>query len=161
MNVEMRTYVVNLLDTCHERTKRIALLRYELEHPSRISPDELIGMMSLGHGDNAIRSKGPISNKTMYIALNYQERMERLNTDTADEIAAQLMELEQEQNKLRYYVSLLDTREADVIRLVYFEGRTWNEAAKELDVTTRTVHRVKERAITKLAEMYDFTGETF
>ncbi len=37
MNNDMRSYVINLLETYQERTRKIALLHYELEHPARTS----------------------------------------------------------------------------------------------------------------------------
>ena len=114
--------------------------------------------MSFGHGDGSVRSPGYISDKTMYIALNYHDRAERLNASTTDEIAAQLVELEQEQNRLKYYVSLLDAREKDVIQLTYFSQHSWSEVSKKLGVTSRTARRTREQAITKLARMYDFAG---
>lgn len=54
---------------------------------------------------------------TEYIALNYQERMDQINADTANEIAQCLLELEAEQDRLRYHVSLLENREAEVIAI--------------------------------------------
>lgn len=114
--------------------------------------------MSFGHGDGSLRSPGYISDKTMYIALNYQEQAEHLNASTKDEIAAQLVELEQEQSRLKYYVSLLEARETEVIRLIYFSQCSWSEVSKKLGVTSRAARRTRDQAITKLAQMYDFAG---
>ena len=114
--------------------------------------------MSLGHGDGMGGGKGHISNKTMYIALNYQERMERMNEESANEIAQRLLELETEQNRLRHYVSLLEKREAAVIRLSYFEEVNQDEAAESLGIVPRTMRRIKKEAIEKLVEMYIFIG---
>ena len=49
MNSDTRTYVVNLLENCQERQRKIALLHYELEHPAHISETEMIRTMALGH----------------------------------------------------------------------------------------------------------------
>ena len=65
MAVETRTYVISLLESYHNRTNQIALLHYELEHPANVSSEEMIGAMSLSHGDGASRSKGHVSNKTI------------------------------------------------------------------------------------------------
>lgn len=158
MRVELKLHIIQLLEAYREREQKIALLHYELEHPARVFPDEMLNSMAFGHGDGAGRSPGHISNKTMYIALNYQEQAEKLNTGNVDEIAAQLVELEREQSRLRYYASLLDVREEEVIRLAYFDGCSWSETAKKIGVVSRTVHRIKDRAIDRLAEMYDFAG---
>lgn len=126
MNVDMKEQVVKLLEGYTERERQIALLHYEMQHTASISPEEVIGSMSLGHSDDigGGSSRGHISNKTAYIALNYQERIDHLKTESLTEIAECLMELEAVQDRLRYYVTLLEKREAEVIRLFYFEGHT-------------------------------------
>ena len=77
MSAETRTYVIGLLESCRKRMNQIALLHYELEHPANVSPDEIIEAMSLHRSNGGSSGKGHISNKTLYIALNYQERTER------------------------------------------------------------------------------------
>lgn len=157
MNTDMKDRVTQLLETYAVREQQIALLHYEMQHSTRISPEEMINGMSLGHGDSVCGSgKGHISNKTMYIALNYQEKMDRMNTEASNEIAKRLLELEAEQDRLRYYVSLLGEREAQLLRRVYFEDCSWEVAAKELKVALRTVHKIKNRAIGHLADLYAY-----
>lgn len=156
MVAESRTYVVDLLESYHKRMNQIALLHYELEHPPNVSSDEIIGAMSLGHSDDTVHAKGNISNKTLYIALNYQERTDRMNSAAREDIVKHLVKLEREQEKLAYYISLLDENQAIVIRRFYFENHTWSEIAQELHVVTRTIHKIKNRALDCLAAMYTF-----
>jgi len=159
MNSNMKSHVINLLETYLKREQQIDLLHYEMRHTARVSPEEVIDGMSLGHSDIPGGSvKGHISNKTMYIALNYQERMERMNEESMNEIAQCLLELEAEQDRLRYYVSLLEKREAAVVRLSYFEGVSQDVAAESLGIVPRTMRRIKREAIEKLVEMYSFAG---
>lgn len=160
MDNEMRAQVVRLLESYHERAKQIALLHYELEHTPRISPEEMIGTMSLGHGDGTARGKGHISNKTLYIALNYQEQMDKLNSEVKTNLVDRLMALEHEQDRLSYYISLLDKRQRDVIRWFYFEAHSLEEIAGEINVALRTVCKIKSRAIDRLTEMYRVCGDS-
>ena len=160
MNVETKEYVFGLLENYSKREQQISLLHYEIKHSTHVSPEEVIEGMALGHGDSMGGSgKGRISNKTMYIALNYQEQMDRMNAEAANEIARHLLELEGEQDRLRYYVSLLEKREAKVIRMAYFEGIDQDSIAKSLGVVPRTMRRIKKEALEKLAEMYTFTED--
>ena len=69
------------------------------------------------------------------------------------------MDLEREQERLKYYVSLLEERQEKVIKLFYFEGYSQEECAKKLEIATRTVRRIKDDAIGELTEMYSFTVE--
>lgn len=82
MNVNTKTYVVGLLESYQKRSKQIDLLHYELSHPARVSTNEMIGALALAHGDGTGRSGGHASDKTLYIALNYQNRVDGLNRDT-------------------------------------------------------------------------------
>lgn len=156
MSVETKARVLGLLESFTKREKEIALLRYEIEHTAKISPEEMIDAMSFTHGDDDVKSRGHISDKTLYIALNYQERLDRINRNSTEEIAEQLVRLENEQNRLLYYVSLLKKRQSEVIKLFYFMNKVPEEIANELAITSRTVRRIRGQAIDKLVEMYSY-----
>ena len=79
-----------------------------------------------------------------------------MNYESRDEIVKRLTELEYEQERLAFYIALLNAKQALVIRRFYFEGRTWGEIAKELHIVTRTVHKIKNQALDRLAAMYEF-----
>lgn len=155
-NAETKTYVVGLLESYQKRSKQIELLHYELSHPSDISENEMIGALALAHGEGG-GSGGHISNKTLYIAMNYQQRTKKANQGTRAEIVDQLVELENQQERLNYYVSLLKARHTELLKLLYFEGYSQEECAKKLKVATRTVRRIRDDAIDELVEMYSFT----
>lgn len=159
MDYDMKHHVVNLLEGSQARKRQIALLHYELEYSAHTTEDEMISAMTLGHGDGSGGVlDGRISDKTFYIALNYQSRASKLNSDTKKEIVLQLVELEGVQERLEYYTSLLEKRQALVIRLAYFEGLPWDQVAEQVGATVRTVHKIKSQALNQLAEMYQFTG---
>ena len=160
MNTDMKKQIMKLLETYPVRERQIALLHYEMQHSARVSPEEVSDSMALGHGNGMGGSgKGHISNKTMYIALNYQEQMEHMNAEAADEIAQRLLELEEKQDRLRYYVSLLKPRQAEVIRRTFFKPESQEETAKALKISVRTVQTVKGQAIEAIVELYRFTEE--
>ena len=154
MDSNMRSHIVHLLETYRDRAKQIVLLHYELEHAPSVSADDVIGAMSFGHSDGTTRSKGHISNKTLYIALNYQEQTDKLNSESKTDLINRLVVLEHEQDRLVYYVSLLDKRQAGVVRRFYFDTCSLEEIAAEIGVSLRTVCKIKSRAIDSLADMY-------
>lgn len=157
MTADTKTYVVGLLESYQKRSKQIELLHYELSHPARVSESEMIGALALAHGNGeGSRPGGHASDKTLYIALNYQARTDHMNDNTAEEVVGQLVTLEREQERLKYYVSLLRTRHAELLKLLYFEGNSQEECAKKLKIATRTVRRIKDEALDELAEMYSF-----
>ena len=82
-----------------------------------------------------------------------------MNADTKEEIVVQLVELEEDQKRLEYYISLLHEREASVLRMIYLNGLPLEEIASQIGVVLRTVRKIRERAIDELVKMYDFTGK--
>ena len=158
MNNDMRSYVINLLKTYQERKRKIALLHYELEHPARTSEAEMISAMALGHGaGGSSHTEGHISDKTLYIALNYQSKVDKLNADTKEEIVVHLVELEQK--RLDYYISLLESSQAEVIHLSYFERLSQEKVAESLDLSIRTVQTLKAKALKTLTGMYQYVAK--
>lgn len=157
MNAEMKNYVIKLLETYHDRERKIAVLRYDLEHPSEVGVTEQIEAMNYGSGEGVGHSKGHVSNKTLYIALNYEEQAKQLNAESAKEIADELFILERRQKKLLYYISLLEKRQAEVVRMVYMEGVSTKKAAEQHGLTVRTIERIREDAVDNLAEMYAYS----
>lgn len=157
MNAEMKNYVIKQLETYHDRERKIAVLRYDLEHPSEVGVTEQIEAMNYGSGEGVGHSKGHISNKTLYIALNYEEQAKQLNAESAKEIADELFILERRQKKLLYYISLLEKRQAEVVRMVYMEGVSTKKAAEQHGLTVRTIERIRKDAVDNLAEMYAYS----
>lgn len=157
MSAESRSKVISLLESFHEREQKISLLKYELINFPRASPGEVIDGMGLGHSCELSPHSGYISNKTLFIALNYQDRAEQINGEALKDILEELGEVENIQNRLTYYVSILAPQQKKVIQRFYFEDRGWEEIAKEVKVALRTVHKIKNKALDKLAEFYDFS----
>lgn len=158
MREAIKNMVLDLLNNYQENQRRIALLRYEMEHPAHVTAEEMIDALSFGHTNALGVSSGHISNKTLYIALNYQEKTERANAGILDEIAVRLNELERQQERLNRYISLMDNEEAEIIRLTYFERLASEEIAEKLHIHPRTVYKRRVKAIDNLCEMYAFAA---
>ena len=159
MNDTMKKYVRSLLERYPETIRKIALLRYEMEHPASITPEEMIDAMAFSRGEGG-GTVGRISNKTLYIAMNYQSMAARLNGENMDEIARRLLPLEREVERLTHYVALLPRRDSYIIRRHYFEDASWEEIAGELDIAVRTAQVTLKASIARLAEMYQFVAES-
>ncbi len=154
MGKVMNNHAIELLESWPARKQKIDILRFELEHFTGIRKDEALEAMALAHGDGSGRSGGHISDKTLYIALNYQSRTDTMNTDAKENIVVELVELEQAQQRLDYYLSLLDTREAEVLRLTYLNKLSQEKIAKNMDMSVRTVQTLKSKALKSLSRMY-------
>ena len=96
--------------------------------------------------------------KTMRIAMEYQDRQNYLNHETMREIVEEMTEVEAALQKLEFYVSQLEPKQAEVIRAHYFEGITWAELQKRMHVTSRALLKRRDAAIEELASMYLYLG---
>lgn len=152
-------YVLTLLQSYRATKRKIEQLRYELEHPTRVTPDEMIEAMNFAKGDGEGRPSGSVSNKTLYIAMNFQSAADEVNTALTHDLVSRLVPLEQEINRLEHYVALLEPRQAEVIRLAYFEGHTWHQISDKTQITTRTLYKIRNQAVEELAEMYALTAD--
>ena len=152
-----RESIVRLLENYPTMQRQIALLRYEMEHPAHISPSELIGAMSFAKGDGLGTSSGHISDKTLYIAMNYQQKAELLNCEAINDVSKRLMELEQTVDRLHYYLSLLDEKKQTVMHLYYIEHKPWETICQEMSISSKTLRKIREAAIDELTDMYAFT----
>lgn len=156
MNSDVRANVLKLLRSSRKREQKIKLLQYELLHHASISGDEAIADMTFNKTKEDACCPIHFSDKTLYISLNYQELAEKVNTEAVREVVAELAELEDVQNRLRYYVSLLADRQALVIRRAYFDGCAWDQIADEMGIVRRTAHKIKNQALDNLACMYEY-----
>ena len=148
-----------LLENYRNDTQTIESLRYALDHAARISPEETISAMNFAHSDSIGNVTGHISDKTAYIALHYQQETATVNQESHGKLAAQLWDMEQTRERLHFYVSLLEPRQAEVIRLHYFDGKTRGEICAALGIATRTYDKRRKGGVERLCEMYAMTSE--
>lgn len=58
MNHNAKDQVLSLLQSYRATKRKIEQLRYELEHPARVTPDEMIEAMNFAKGDGEGRPSG-------------------------------------------------------------------------------------------------------
>jgi len=152
----MRAEVIERLRTYPEIKRRIGQLRFELDNFPVIDECDFIESLALGaHPDGqGYRHGGHPSDKTMAIALQYKNIKREREDDSYFDIKRELRSLEPEARRLEHYVSILGSPETDAIRLLYFERKTWDEAAHQLNTSRQTLSRYRKSAINGLASMY-------
>ena len=133
MNQDTRAYVLQLLESYHERERKIALLCYELGHQANVA-----------------------SSGTLYCTCGSAELASQLNWDVTDRMVQQMEMLKQEQARLLYYIALLDEQESTVIKMFYCDNKTMENIAKDIGSALRTAYKVKDRALEHLVSLYDF-----
>jgi len=148
--------MVALLKSYPVKKRQIEQLHYEKGHLPQISDHDMIESLSLGAPIISGGKSGHISDKTVKTAMQYQDAAQKLNSETADQIEGELQALIQETERLDYYLSLLSDRQANILRLLYIDGRLWSEVEAELHLSRGTLNSERHKALESLASMYSF-----
>lgn len=156
MNNSTKDIIVATLSEYPEMNRRIKLLRYELEHPAVITPEDLLETMNFAKGEGIGSSTHGVSNKTLYIAMNYRSQADTMNAETVNSILARLLPLEESVRKIDYYLSLLTQEEQEVIKRSFFERETLNDISEKMGISFWAARKFRTSAIEKLSEMVDF-----
>lgn len=140
-----------MLKAYQDQHRQIEALRYRLGHPSFVTKEEIISQMSMpGVADAATRH---VSDKTMYIALNYEERAKVINAEENVGVAERLFRLEEAERRLLFHVALLPPRLAHALEAHYLEGLTWREIAQAEHVSLKAMEDRRARAVNLLARL--------
>lgn len=159
MKNKLKESIIRTLENYRKYAQQIALLQYELAHLDRISADEMLEAMALSKGTGNAPTKGHISDKTYYIALNYLDRAADLNAERISSITSQLRPLEIRVNRLAHCVKQLRPDHEQVIVGLYFDGKNLRVLASEMHISERTVQRYRDAAIDELVQMYEILSE--
>ena len=155
---DIRTMVMQLLNQFRENQRNIELLRYELEHPPMVTEEEMISALSFGHGEYTGTTSGHISDKTLYIALNYKDKIDRSTTEAVHEVASELSKLEKRQQRLLHYIGLMDEKDSEIIRMTFMDAMDTEQIAAKLGVSERTIRTRRATAIEHLCRMFEYTA---
>ena len=128
------------------RPREFRLLTYMAKNPGIVLTPSMLSAPT-----------GHISDKTAYIMMRYQDEVDEANEELNGKVAAQLWELEQRQDRLRFYVSLLEPKQEGVIKLHYFEGKSRDEVCEQLDISSSTYDKTRKKGVDRLVEMYEMT----
>ena len=155
VNGMVREFVLQQLKSYKANKQRVDALRYEYEHFKAVTPEDTITAMSFSHGSDGIRAPaGHTSDKTPYIALNYQSKTTQSNYRTKADILDEYIPVSQAVERLEHHISLLMPREVKILYLRYRDGMKFAEIAEEMQLSTKSVSNIHKSAIDRLCEMY-------
>jgi len=154
--MELRDYVIYLLEHYNQMKSEIDTLKFELRNLNRMKDTEMIEAMTfsspLKDGDKV--DSGSVSDKTTEIALDYRDRLERLRRDARQVVGTRLSDLCTATERLDFYLSKLPAFQASILREYYFENYSWRDLQELKGISAKTLLRHRDEAINRLAEMY-------
>lgn len=154
VQMDMKEYVVSLLENYNGMNQEIESLHFELENLKRTDDRETIEAMNFSFPTGERITSGNISDKTSDIALTYVQKHEEFKAKAFFEITARLRFLNETIGRLNFYIGKLDAYQASILREYYFEGYTWRELQDLRGVTYKTLIKHRNEAVKILTAYY-------
>jgi len=141
--------------------ERMKLLRFELSNVTCVSEDDVLKSLAYGSPscETGVRGSSDKNDRIMKMALSYKKIAAELNNEAIAEVLKELDEVQTQIERMDYYMSLLTEEQAQVLRLCFFQKKTWNSIESESGYSRRTLTKRRNEAVIRLAEMYSYMGE--
>ncbi|MCT8977906.1 hypothetical protein N4T77_15005 [Clostridium sp. CX1] len=152
--MEMREYIIYLLENYNKISCDIKQLQFELETFQNLLPEEMIESMNFSSNFERKAHSCSLSDKTSTIAIIYEKLSQRVNKEAEEEIIKKIKASKYELGKLDYCIGRLDPKIKDVIKGYYLDKKSWGHLKGELFMSDSVLNRNRKKGIDKLAEMY-------
>lgn len=151
MNRQLEKMLKNYPAMVRERDS----LAHQIAHFKGITAEEVIESMYTPRMDGERIQTSSISDKTAQIALNYQERMDRINRDWFKHLETRMMCLTSEIQNFETALDTLPERQSAIMRDMIVGGVTWDALCVIHHISRTMIAKYRRRAIARLSEIYD------
>ena len=150
----MKGYVEKIIEEYPQMVREREQIKKQLESCEFLSAEELIETMSFSHPEGERVQTSNISDKTARVAMEYQERLEKINNDLIVPMKKRYDVLDEEITFFEESVRKLPDNMAEVMSALLLEGVTWDTAEYCFCMNRRTIADCRKRAIACLVRMY-------
>lgn len=150
----MKGYVEKIINEYPQMVRERDSLRKQLESCEFLSADELINAMSFSHPEGERVQSSNISDKTTKVAMEYQERLDKINSELIGPMQKRYDALDEEITFFEESVRGLPDELKKLMNALYVERVSWEEAEDCFDISRRTISRYRKIAIASLVRMY-------
>jgi len=148
---EIKKQIEFILHNYTTMKSEVQVLEFELNRSTTSLRSETIESTILSHSNQERVSGSHLCDKTANIVIEHVDS--QINGEY-HALRTLISNMCVEMHRLEHYLSLLPEKEAEVIRLFYFEGLTWTQISKSTLCAPRTMQRNKEKGIEKLVRYY-------
>lgn len=151
----MSERIEKMLRDYPENKRELNCLREQIEHFHGISETDMIYSMQFSQPTGERVQTSNISDKTAQIAMNYRERMEKINREWREHLTKQYMDLEEEIRFLESAIKSLSGILPDFMTDMVMGGKTWDELCDIYHVSRTMVSKYRKKAIAELDVLYE------
>ena len=138
----------------HRMKKERNCLEHQIRNFKGISEKEMIDSMNFHSPEGERVQTSNISNKPASIALNYHERMERINQEWYEHLEKQYLMLDEEIRFFEAALSALSGYLPEFMADMVVNGCTWDYLCEHYHISRTMVAKNRRKAIRELEELY-------
>lgn len=150
----MKGYVEKIINEYPQMVRERERLKKQIESCEFLSADELISAMSFSHPEGERVQSSNISDKTAKVAMEYQERLDKINNDLIWPMQKRYNILDEEIQFFEESVRGLPDNMVDIIIDLFLGGFTWDDVEGKYYINRRTLSEYRKSAICCLVRMY-------
>lgn len=138
----------------HQMKKQLNIAKFQLEHFSGISEEDVIESMCFSHSEGERISTNSISDKTAKTALNFEKRKEQLNDDLYNFYFKEYKELSEKISFFEYAISQLSGDLPSIVLDLFINKCTWDDLSAKYHVSKAMIGKYRKKAILELTDIY-------
>ena len=150
----MKGYVEKIINEYPQMVRERERLKKQIESCEFLSADELISAMSFSHPEGERVQSSNISDKTARVAIEYQERLDRINTELIGPMQKRYAALDEEIKFFEEAVHGLPDKLKEIAIALYVEDESWDDVEIRFDISRRTISRYRNMVIDSLVRLY-------
>ena len=146
--------IEKIIKEYHRMKKERNCLEHQIRNFKGISEKEMIDSMNFHSPEGERVQTSNISNKPASIALNYHERMERINQEWYEHLEKQYLMLDEEIRFFEAALSSLSGYLPEFMTDMVINGCTWDYLCEHYHISRTMVAKNRRKAIRELEELY-------
>lgn len=148
---EIKKHVESMLWKYSGMKRELKVLEFEMENLTKPLSRESVENGIFAHSIGEWGSASSYSDRTATIATEHVDRQRGAKYYALKSL---ICTMRLETTRLEHYLSLLPTKEAEVIRWFYIDGLSWPEITPKGSVSLKTLQRRRKQGLDELTKYY-------
>lgn len=150
----MKGYVEKIINEYPQMVRERERLRRQLESCEFLSADELINAMSFSHPEGERVQSSNISDKTAKVAMEYQERLDKINNELIGPMLKRYDALDEEILFFEEKINRLPGELSDIMKTLIIHGKSWDSTEHIFCISRFKLSQMRKQAIAILVREY-------
>lgn len=151
--------VDDMMANYQERKRQLNIAKFQLEHFTGISENDLIEAMCFSHPEGERVDSSELSDKTAKNALSVENRKNQIDDDLYQFYFHQYQELYNRLSFFEYALTQLSNGLADIMTDMVIHKFGWDELSAKYHVSRTTIGKYRKKAVIELEKIYSYRDQ--